>query len=193
MKSGLLKKHWPLLVILLLLGGVAFYLFGSRADFFRKRGPLLLSDNFLEEGIKLENISYTQDNPGDRLRWTLDAREVTFSQDRQFMTFKDFRLKLETSEKPSLRLEGKKGEYDRNSGVITLREDLKGYTDNGYSFFTDLMVYNDQQGTIKTDKPVRIVGPFFSVTGRGLTLSLENEVLQVHDSITTIADTALGL
>ncbi|MBW2029428.1 MAG: LPS export ABC transporter periplasmic protein LptC [Deltaproteobacteria bacterium] len=193
MKNRFLKKHWPVLGILLVLGAVAFYLFGSGADFFAKRGLTILSDGFLEEGIKLENISYTQDNPEEKLRWTLDAKEVTFSKDRQFMTFKDFRLKLETTERPSLRLEGKRGEYDRKSGLITLRDDLKGYTDNGYSFFTDLMVYNNKEGTVKTDKPIRIVGPFFSVTGQGLTLSLEREVLQVHESITTIANRAVDL
>jgi len=179
--------------ICLLLGTVAFYFFGSGRNLFRQGGLMPLSERFLEEGIKLENISYTQDNPEEKVRWTLEAKEVTFSKDRQIMTFRDFRLTLKATDRPSLSLEGKEGEYDRNSGVITLRQDLKGHTEDGYSFFTDLVVYSNKDGTIRTDKPVRIIGPSFSVTGRGLFLSLERKILQVSESVTTIADGSLGL
>lgn len=192
MKKRFLKRHWPLLAIFLLLGTVAFYLFGSGRNLFRQGGLMLLSEYFLEEGIKLESISYTQENPEQKVRWTLEAKEVTFSKDRQIMTFRDFHLSLKATDRPSLSLEGKEGEYDRNSGVITLRQELKAHSDNGYSFFADLMVYNTKDGTIRTDRPVRIVGPSFSVTGRGLVLSLERRTLQVSESVTTIADGYLG-
>jgi len=189
----LLKKHWPLLGIGALLFIVGFYLFGTGSGFLSKQTLTALRDSFLEEGVKLKDISYTQNNPDEGLKWTLKAKEVTFSKDNQFMRFKDFQLKVESKERPSIKLEGKTGDYDKGSGVITLRKDLKGYTDNGYRFFTDHMVYNNEKGLIHTDDPVKIIGPFFSVEGRGLLLNLEKETLEIRESLTRLKNEAFHL
>ena len=145
----------------------------------------LLSDMVGEEELKLKNVSYAQNDPSQGMRWTLDAKEVKFSKDKTFISFKDFQLKLRPQNRPTVELKGKKGDYDRNSGEINLRGDLQASTDNGYRIITEHILYKEKEGYLETEEPVRILGPFFSVAGRGLYYNPEKETLRIHSDVTT--------
>lgn len=161
---------------------VSFYLTRGWNEILQGR---ILTNILSEEGIKLENINYTQNSPDDGMKWNLDAKEVKFSKDRQFISFRDFRLKLEPENRPSVELEGKRGDYDRNSGEINLHGDLVGHTNDGYRIITQHILYKHKEGLLKTDEPVKIMGPFFSIAGRGLYLNLEKETLRIISGVTT--------
>ena len=91
-------------------------------------------------------------------------------------------------------MEGKRGDYDKSSGNISLHGDLKGRTDNGYMILTDRATFNQKQGDLETDDLVRIIGPFFSVEGRGLYFNVETETLRIlSEATTTIKDESLIL
>jgi LPS export ABC transporter protein LptC len=180
-----LKKHWPLLALGTLLTVVGFYLTGAQDMLFRK--PTLV-DAASQEGLKLQDIRYTQNNPEGDSKWTLDAERVAFSKDRQFMSFNNFTLKLETKDRPSINLKGERGEYDRNTGVINLWGDLKGRTNNGYEIFTDRMIYKNKEGYLTSDAPVKITGPFFSVEGFGFYFHIEKRSLRIRTQVTTSID-----
>ena len=176
------KKHWPLLGIAFLLLVVGLYMMGAQKEIIKES---LLTDIAGEEGLKLKNVSYAQNDPSQGMRWTLDAKEVKFSKDKTFISFKNFRLKLRPQNRPTVELKGKRGDYDRNSGEINLRGDLQAYTDNGYRIITEHILYKEKEGYLKTEEPVRIFGPFFSVAGRGLYYNPEKETLRIHSDVTT--------
>ncbi len=178
----LFKKHWPLLAIATLLFVVGLYMMGAQKEIIKES---LLADIVGEEGIKLKNVSYAQNDPNQGMKWTLDAKEVKFSKDKTFISFKDFRLKLRPQNRPTVELKGKKGDYDRNSGEINLHGDLQAYTDNGYRIITEHILYKEKEGYLKTEEPVRILGPFFSVAGRGLYYNPEKETLRINSDVTT--------
>jgi LPS export ABC transporter protein LptC len=178
-----LRKHWPVLGIGVLLTVVGFYLFGAQGRFLAKP---ILGDILSKEGIRLADIHYTQDNPDQGTKWVLDAEEVTFSKDRKFMSFNNFLLNVESKDRPSIKLKGKTGDYDTRSGVINLRGDLQGDTENGYRIMTEQMTYKNKDGFLKTDKPVKIVGPLFSVEGTGLLFNLEKKTLKINRDVITV-------
>jgi LPS export ABC transporter protein LptC len=176
------KKHWPLLGIAILLLVVGLYIMGAQKEIIKKS---LLTDIVGEEGLKLKNVSYAQNDPTQGMSWTLDAKEVKFSKDKTFITFKDFQLKLRPKNRPTVELKGKSGDYDRSSGEINLRGDLQAYTDNGYRITTEHILYKEKDGYLKTEEPVRILGPFFSVAGRGLYFDPKKETLKISSDVTT--------
>lgn len=178
----LLKKHWPLIGIVILIIVVSFYLFKAKDEIIKK--PILAKLDS-EEGLKLKNIHYTQDDPDEGVKWTLDAKEVKFSKDRQIFSFRNFRLKLEPENRPSMELAGENGDYDKNSGEINLRGDLKGSTDNGYRITANHLLYQQKEGYLKTEEPIIINGPFFSVTGKGLYFNLNQGTLRITSDVTT--------
>jgi LPS export ABC transporter protein LptC len=177
-----LTKHWPLLGIAIVLGVVGIYIVAAQKHVIKQSS---LTEVVSGEGLKLNNIHYTQNNPDDGMKWILDADEVKFSMDRTFFSFRKFRLKLEPENRPRVELEGERGNYDKKSGEIHLHGDLKGYTDNGYRIITEHLLYNQKEGYLETAEPVKIFGPFFSVAGRGLYFDLPNEILKILSDTTT--------
>jgi LPS export ABC transporter protein LptC len=183
-----LKKHWPLIGIGLLGILVSLQLF--RAPKKNMEGPSG-TDAALEKGLKLEDIHYSQDNPDDRIKWFLDAKEATLSNDRQVISFRNFKLRLEPVNRPRMELEGQRGAFHRDSGEIHLQGGLRGSTDDGYRIVTESAVYNQKKGWLETNDPVKLSGPFFSLEGRGLRLNIENETLLIPSDVTTLIEKGL--
>ena len=179
----LLKKYWPLIAIGALLIVVSFYLLKPSKEVVQ--GPVEEVSS-PKEGLNLKDIHYTQDDPEARIKWVLDAKEVNFSEDRNVIIFHDFRLEVAPEDKPWFKLNGQKGEYSRDSGDMKLWGNLEGSSQNGYRITTELIQINEKQGHMKTDKPVKIFGPFFSVKGRGLFIDLEKETVEILSNVTTI-------
>ena len=178
-------KYLPVIGIALILSIIAYFMI--RAGYKGGEAPVL-TDLISEDGLNLKNIHYIQDNPDEGGRWVLDADEVRFSKDRQHISFNKFRLKLEPENDLSLELVGTSGDYNKISNEINLRGDLEGYTGNGYRIKTEHILYKQKEGYLKTDEPVEITGPLFSVTGRGLRVNLESETIKILFDVTTLID-----
>jgi len=148
----------------------------------------VLTDPVQEEGLRLKNIHYIQDNPDEGVKWILDADEVNISKDRQYISFNNFHLKLEPETDLTIELIGSKGNYDKISDEINLSGDLKGHTNNGYRISTDHILYKQKEGHLKGDGTVEITGPFFSVRGKGLQLNLKMETIRIISDTTTLIE-----
>ncbi|MBP1741442.1 MAG: hypothetical protein H6Q48_3735 [Deltaproteobacteria bacterium] len=103
-----LRKHWPLIGIGLL--GILVSVHLSRAPR-QTTGSSSGTGAALEKGLKLEDIHYSQDDPDDRVKWFLDAKEAIFSDDKQVVSFRNFKLRLEPENRPRVELEGEKGAF----------------------------------------------------------------------------------
>jgi LPS export ABC transporter protein LptC len=180
----LFKKHWPLLGLGALLLLVAFYLAKSAKDIVKTTA--FLKDVVSGEGLKLKDIHYRQDDPDEKVKWFLDAEEVQFSEDRKIIRFYNFKLKVEPEGKDKFKLNGKRGNYFKDSGKIELWGNLKGFYGSDYKIFTEHMLVTEKSGLLHTEKPVKIFGPFFNVKGRGLFADLKNGKIKILSNVTTI-------
>ncbi len=158
-----------------------------------KSGKELVQAPFLkniipEEGVKLKNIHYTQEDPDKKVKWVLDAKDVSLSGDKKSIRFKDFDLEVKPEGKPFVNFKGKKGAYSRDSGVIDLRGDLVGLSGNGYKIVTEHLLINEKKAQLSTESPVDISGPFFSIKGQGLFVDLKKERFKVLTNVTTVID-----
>ncbi len=127
-----LKKQWPLIALGGLLVLVSFYLIRSGKQMIE--GPLL--DAIVKgEGLKLKDIHYTHNDPNKEMKWSVDALEVSFSEDKSFISFREFLLKLEPEDRPCFELKGKKGIIPERPERLISREIWKGVlkTDTGFS------------------------------------------------------------
>lgn len=175
------KRQWPLLGLGILLGWVAFYIISFDKEAIRES---LIEDIIPEKGLRFHDFRYDQNNPEKGVTWALDAKEMRTSGDKNFFTFKEFRMKVAPKDKPFLELSGAEGNYSRNSGEINLWGNLEGVTGDGYKIFTEQVLINEKNGRITTDKPVKIFGSFFSVHGRGLIVDVEKEIVRILSDVT---------
>jgi len=167
-------------VILIL---VIFYALNSGE---RIMGEPLLKQVMTGQGLDLKDIHYTQDDPDKGLKWILDASEVRCSGDRNLIVFRNFQLKLKPKNRPLITLTGKRGDYNRESGKITLWGDLKGISGDGYKILTEQMVIDEKSNCLSSEEAVTVYGPFFSVVGRGLFADLKKEQIRVLSDVTTV-------
>jgi len=166
-----------------LLAAMTVYLFQARRQPVEQKAA---QDKESEEGIRLKDIHYVQDDPAQKVKWALDASEAKISKDQQFVTFVDFRVTLKPESKPAVTVQGKQGEFDKRTGRLVLQGDLRGETEDGYRFTTEQAVYHHKEGYLETDKAVKISGAFFSIEGKGLLLDLGKEKLQILSNATTL-------
>lgn len=178
-------KYWPIIGIVIILAVMAFFLFRGRN---RPSEDSSRTEQAFEEGLRLENIHYVENNPEKGIKWVLDANEVSFSKDRQHISFYDFRLKLEPEGSPVIELEGQSGNYNKDSNEIILKGELRGRSDNGYTILTEELHYKQEEGLLTSDKFVKITGPYFSVEGQGLHMDLDRETLGVTSKVTTLIE-----
>ena len=182
MKS-FLKRHWPLIGLCALLLLVGFYFFRQGRDLMK--APALLMNLMSGEGLQLKDVHYTQDDPDKKVKWVVDAREVRFSGDRKNVEFFDFKLKVEPENRPRFTLNGKKGNYSKDTGNIELFGSIDGVSSDGYRILTEYLLINEKEGHLSTDRPVKIFGPLFEVDGEGLFADMKEEKIKVLSHVTT--------
>ena len=184
MKS-FVKRHWPLVGVGILLLLVVFYFAKAGKDFVKTAA--LLKDVISGEGVNLKDIHYRQDDPDEKIKWVLDAKEVRFSEDKKTIRFFDFYLEVDAEGRPGFSLRGEKGTYFKDIGKIELRGKLDGSYGTEYRFLTEYVVINEKKGTVNNEDPVEIFGSFFTVKGRGIFVDLsENRIKILSNVVTTI-------
>lgn len=183
-----IRKNWPLVVVFLLVCSVLLYVGRSGKEDVRKP----VASDASPSGVKLEDIHYTHEGSKDGIRWILDAQEVRISQNREQFAFTAFRLRLEPPDKAAVHLEGKNGHYDKAAGLLTLSGDLRGHTDDGYTFGTERMVFNQTEGHLSTEDPVQITGPSIKVEGKGLNYHVNAETLEIGSAVTTLISSEIS-
>lgn len=176
-------KIWALIVAVGVSAAVAFTLLQSRRNVVSV--PVEKSV-FSEEGLKMKNVQYRQNDAGAGAKWVLDAKEVRFSQDRDRVSFVNFILKVDRQDRPSLELRGDEGEYSKDSGLLHLWGNLEGWSGDGYRILTDQIVFDEKNRNLSNDRPVKIFGPYFLVEGRGLSVDLQKERFEVLSQVTAI-------
>ena len=176
-------KYLPLLGILIMLTIIGIFLVKAMDKIDHDQ---ISNESRVEEGFGLNNIHYVQNNPDEKIKWSLDADEVRFYEDRQILVFNKFRLKLEVEDQSSMEITGDKGEFDKNANTIDLRGDLIGKTDTGYSLTTEHIFFKQEDGSLESDAPVEIAGPFFSCFGEGLLIDLKHETLSILSDVRTL-------
>jgi len=178
-----LRRQWPLIGLGVILILLVFYAMESGETIM---GEPLLKQAITGQGLDLKDIHYTQDDPDKGLKWILDASEVRCSGDKNLIVFRDFQLRLKPKNRPLMTLTGKRGDYNRESGKISLWGDLEGTSGDGYKILTEQMVIDEKRNCLSSEEAVTIYGPFFSVVGRGLFADLKKEQISVLSHVTTV-------
>jgi LPS export ABC transporter protein LptC len=172
----------PIIGILLVLMVVAFFLFKvPHLAMVSSKTPSLIPG----ESLKISDIEYGQDYKNGEGKWELKAKEGHFFDKTQIVTLKDVLLKLDSFKENSFTIKGNEGDYIRESGEIILRGDVIGSSTNGYQIETSLLTYRQKDESVETDKPIRVIGPFFHIKGDGLYIDLKKKTFTVKGNVFT--------
>jgi LPS export ABC transporter protein LptC len=181
----LLKPRHLLLLLALILAGALATIVALR---YRPAVELAEVVKALPSGVDLalQDINYTHSEAGVA-RWRLVAKQVQHRAEPQGMVVADLQLTFfDAAGIEQGTLTARNGQVDADFSVVEVRGEVQIVSRNGYTLQTEHLTYRQQDRSIRTDAPVRLVSAEMQLDGVGLTLDLATQRLQVHDKVRAV-------
>jgi LPS export ABC transporter protein LptC len=176
-------KYLPIAGIILLLCTIGYFFVKTG---YKGVNSAILKEVLSEAGLTGKGFHYSQGN------LVIDAEKGDYSQDKQRISFDNVVAEIKPNNSPyTMEVKGNKADYDTNTKVMKLSGNLMGYSNNGYKIFTEYLIYEQKEGILRTNEPIRITGPFFSLSGKGLVLNTEKETFEIISDVTTLFEKGL--
>ncbi len=171
-----IKKAFQILVLL----GAALLVIGVAVAVWITPGPASLeSSPAAGTGIQIENFSYSSPGPP---QWELHAPRALISEAIDKVDLKEPKVVYQGRSGANVELVSRTGILDKKSLSVTANGDvIMRYKD--YVFRSPEIRYSHEQLRAETSSPVAFEGPDLKLTGRGLTLSLDNEEIVVEEDV----------
>jgi LPS export ABC transporter protein LptC len=132
-----------------------------------------------DAGIRIKNFSYSA--PGPR-PWELHAPSAVVSESLDEVTLQQPQVIYHGGEGGRISLSSQTGSLNRKTLSVTARGDVTlKYKD--YVFGSDEMNYSHEKLSATTSTSVSFQAPDLSLTGRGMSVSLENEEIVIENDV----------
>lgn len=173
--------------LLVLSGTLAIflvYLLTSRVESEQApAGPVPSQLERADAGI--DHFTFTQSKSGS-VQWQVQAQRARLFDDENRAVLEGVEVTLYGPKGRELRLASDEGTIDtlKKNFLLAKREgDIAVHLENGYTIFTNHLVWTDARREVTTTDPVRIVGNGLEVKGRGLVGKLDVEEFQVLEDV----------
>lgn len=173
----LLKPRNLLLLLALILAGVM-----AAIVLMRYRAPVEVAEvaKVLPTGVDvaLQDINYTH-TEGGVSRWRLAAKQVEHRAAEKVTALRDLQVTFYDVKGAELgTLKARNGQVDADYSVVEVRDQVEVIS-GGYTLQTDYLTYRQQERSIHTDAPVRLVSAGLKLDGVGLELDLDTRRLRI--------------
>jgi len=171
-----IKRASQFMILLCLALAVSVY---AASVYFRPNTSQFTSPMPSDAGIRIENFSYSA--PGPR-PWELHAPSAEVSESLDEITLQQPQVIYHGGEGGTISLASQTGSLNRKTLSVTARGDVTlKYKD--YVFSSDEMNYSHEKLSATTSTLVSFQAPDLSLTGRGMSVSLENEEIVIEDDV----------
>jgi LPS export ABC transporter protein LptC len=185
------KKYLPIAGIVILFMVLGYFL--ARTPGSKGINKTTINELPPDAGLTGKTLHLVEDHPEEGYKFILDADQATSSQDEERISLTGVGLRFERRNGLTMEIKGAQGNFNKSLNEISLRGDVQGYSSNGYSLSTENIVYNQKEGVLKTDEPVKMLGPFFSMSGKGFLFNPEEDKFRIISNVMTIIDLKEGL
>lgn len=182
---NLLKSRHLLLLLALILAATLAAIVALR---YRPAGQLAEVVKALPSGVDLalQDINYTHSEAGVA-RWRLVAKQVQHRAEQQGMVVAELQLTFfDPAGVEQGKLTARNGQVNADFSVVEVRGEVQIVSRNGYTLQTDHLTYRQEDRSIRTDAPVRLVSKNMQLDGVGMTVDLATQRLQVHDKVRAV-------
>jgi LPS export ABC transporter protein LptC len=135
----------------------------------------------LPEGVNLalQDIDYTH-SEGGVARWRLVARQVEHRAAEKFTAVSEPHLTFFAADGTEQgTLKARTGKVNADFSVVDAQGEVEVVSHDGYTLQTDHLTYRQQDRTISTDAPVRLVSAKLRLDGVGLDMNLDTQRLRI--------------
>jgi LPS export ABC transporter protein LptC len=172
-----IKRASQLMIVLCSVLAVSGYVVSA---WLVRPGPSELAPSIPSDaGIRIENFSYSA--PGPR-PWELRAPSAIVSESLDEVTLQEPRAVYHGGSGGKILLASQTGSLHRKTLSVVARGDVT-LTYKDYIFRSDEMNYSHEKLSASTSSPVFFEAPDLSLTGTGMTVSLENEEIVIENGV----------
>lgn len=180
-------RHLLLLLAILLACALAIIV----ATRYRPAAELREVAKALPAGVDaaLQDIDYTH-SEGGITRWRLMARQVEHRTSAQGTAVGDLRLTfyaVDGTEQGAIKASN--GKIDADFAVIEVNGDVEIVSRRGFTLKTDHLTFRQQDRSLRSDAPVKLVAAGLQLDGKGLVLDLDRQHLRILAKVRASLDT----
>ncbi len=176
------------LAVVLILSVALILVFKRLAETSPEKMLKILSDRV---DLEVRNILYREVGGADS-RWEIRAKKASYLKKDNQAFFEKLEVKVFADNGRFLLLAGDRGELNTETKNITVSGNVKVHSDKEERFETDYLEYSYVDKELHTEAAVLLQTPQMSVTGVGMTLSLQKRDLillsRVHARIDRMSD-----
>lgn len=182
---NLFRPRNLLLLLALLLAGILAVLVVTR---YRPASTLDEVARVLPTGVDmaLQDINYTH-TEGGITRWRLVAKQVEHKSAEKLTALGDLQVTFyDVKGVEQGTLKARNGRVNADFSVVEVNDEVEFVSVSGYTLMTDRLTYHQEDRSVRTDAPVKLVSKRLKMDGVGMTLWLDNKRLRIPSGVRAI-------
>lgn len=120
-----------------------------------------------EDDLSMQKLNYTETRDGVR-KWTVQAESASHNLKQESARLKKLTLTVYNPSSSDLTVTSSTGKLDLRNRQVLLRGDVVLQAATGETVYTDELLFIDNEKTVRTDHPVRLVADGYTVSGEGM-------------------------
>ena len=132
--------------------------------------------------LKIKGFVYTEVGAA-KAKWEVKAETATYDKKQNLAVLDMVQITLTTSDGRIFVMNADKGRILTEKKKIEIEKNVVIVSDTGDKFFTDHLSYNDDEKKFYTDAPVTMENKRMKITGKGLTLFINKEELNIPSMV----------
>ena len=165
-----------------LIASLMLLSFLLRKQIRNSREPFEIQNEFnTRADIALKDLTIYQTQKG-AVEWEIHAQSAEWFDQENRVAISRARAGMTARPGLEIRFAGDRGTVNTRSYDFTLandQEDMKVEMSNGYTILTKALQWNNRDREIRSNDPVRIIGPDFSISGSGFLFKAPDEELSI--------------
>jgi len=132
--------------------------------------------------LQIKDVHYT-DVSESGMKWEVTADTARYIKKDNVALFEKVAVRLITREGKTFLLTGDKGRVQTDTKDMKISGNVKIVSNSGDAFTTDYLLYKNGEQKFQTDAPVTMENGRLKIVGKGMTLSLKDEKLELLSGV----------
>lgn len=132
--------------------------------------------------VSIENFHLVEDKEGEK-QWELNADKAEIINSKGITRLRNIKMNFFQKNGHNISVLADKGVIQNSSNDIELIGNVKVSNLEGYRLETESLKWMSDKKTIRTDDEIEINGADLNITGKRMTVDVENEIFEIYGGV----------
>lgn len=180
MKTKKIMREFLLLVSISLTILLVVFIIKNKGKFQKSLQTVKLTKTGID--ISIQNLHLVEEKDGEK-QWVLDADKAEVINSKEITRLTNVRMSFFQKSGSYLSVSADSGIIQNDTKDVKLKGNIKILNQEGYMLQTDNLKWISEQRLIQTDDKVEIRGTDLVITGQGMRVNFETEVVEINKGV----------